>query len=144
MAKLHVTFVPRSGSDLTAVNMPTGFKVLGVRRTVTVNPKAGTVVRDDTQAATTEGSPMLGSTAHSLFIPPQTINAGTTFLKFDIKGSDQFRGIKDCTFTPSANVTFAEGTSYEITVTVDVDYVGVTSTITSWTEEDMPFDPVVL
>lgn len=146
MAKLHVTFVPKAGSDLTAANMPTDFKVLGVRRSVIVNPMAGTVVRDDTQAATTDGAPMLATASQSFFIPPQTINAGAAFLKFDIKANadGKFKGIAGCSFAPTLAVNFEAGKRYELTVTVDVDFVGVTGTITSWNEENLPYDTVVL
>lgn len=143
MAKLHVTFVPKTGSDLTSANMPTIFKVIGVRRTVTINPKAGTVVRDDTQAATTESTPLLGSASQSFFLPPQPL-AASTLLKFDIKGSALFKGIANCTFAPSSAVTLEAGKSYEITVTVDVDYATATGTITSWNEETLNYDTVVL
>ena len=149
MAKVHVTFVPKTGSDLTTDNMPTNFDIIGVRRTVIVNPKAGTVATatsGNNSAATTESAPMLGTASQSFFIPPQTINSGNTFLKFNIKANSdgKFKGISGCTFAPSSNVTFQAGYRYEITVTVDVDFVGVTGTITSWSEETLPYSPVIL
>lgn len=149
MAKVHVTFVPKTGSDLTTDNMPTNFDIIGVRRTVVITPKAGTVVlatNGDDSDATTASSPMLGTASQSFFIPPQTINSGSTFLKFNIKANadGRFKGISGCTFAPSSNVTFQAGYRYEITVTVDVDFVGVTGTITSWSEETLPYSPVIL
>lgn len=133
MAKLHVNFIPKAGSDLTAANMPTSFKVLGVRRSVTVNPKAGTVTTTESEATTAE-HPLLGTTTQSFYIPQQTLAAGTTLLTFDIKGSGNFKGIAGCSFQLPSEVTFAAGCSYEINVTVDVDHITTTGTITTWTD----------
>lgn len=149
MAKVHVTFIPKTGSDLTTANMPTNFDVIGVRRTVVVTPKAGRVTlttSGENSAATTADSPMLGTASQSFFIPPQTINANSTFLKFNIKANadGRFKGISGCTFAPSADFTFQAGYRYDITVTLDVDFVGVTGTITSWSEETLPYSPVIL
>ena len=144
MAKLHVTFVPKTGSDLTTANMPTAFDVQNVFRAVKITPKAGTVTRDETVEKTTSTAPLKAVTEHSFFIAPQEIAASTTLLKFDIKGSGKFKGIEGCTFAPSAKVTFDAGKSYEITVTVDVDFASITGTITTWNTETMSYDTVVL
>ena len=150
MAKVHVTFVPKTGSDLTVNNMPTSFKVNGVYRKLQVSPVAGTVTlatSGDDGAKTTTTNPLLATTGQSFFIPPQVVTLGDNewWLQFDIRGSGQFKGLKDCTFRPSGGtVTLVAGHSYEVTVTVDVDFASVTGTITTWNTETMSYDTVVL
>lgn len=144
MAKVLVTLTPKSGSDLTSENIPGTFDVLNVYRTLTVTPKTGTV-SDGNADLTTEAAPLKGSTSESFFIPPQTVTAGTTLLKFDILPSgDAFKGIEGVTFKPAASVSFEAGKVYHVNVTVDVDLATLTGTITSWTNENLPFDPRVL
>lgn len=146
MAKVHVNFIPKSGSDLTTDNMPTTFKVLGVYRSLRINPKAGTVALNTGVAQTTDGTgtALLGATGQSFFIAPQTISSSTPWLKFDIRGSGQFKGISGCTFTPTSAVTLEAGKSYQVNVTVDVDFASVTGTITTWNQETLSYDTVVL
>ena len=133
MARVHVTFVPKAGSDLTAANMPQTYDVIGVYRSVTVNPKAGTVVRNELVAKTTAEDPLKASVDHSFFIAPQDYPAGT-LLKFNIRGSGNFRGIEGLTFATSGTVSFEAGKSYEVAVTIDVDHATTTGTITPWTD----------
>lgn len=134
MAKVQVVFIPKSGSDLTAANMPTNYDVLNVQRTVTITPTTGAIVSStDAADRTTEGDPMKGLTAEAFFIPPQTVTGGTTLLKFNILPTSNFRGINGCTFAPATTVNFEAGKYYRIEVTVDVDFVTTTGTITTWT-----------
>lgn len=141
MAKLTVTFTPKTGSDLTSANMPTKFDVIGVYRSLKVTPSAGTVTTVEADA-TTQEAPLKGSTAQSLFLPPQRIS--TTLLKFNILGGGKFKGLTGCTFTPASTLDLEGGHEYLINVTVDVDYASVTGSITSWNEVTMSYDTVVL
>ena len=130
MAKMTVVFTPKAGSDLTAANMPTKFDVIGVYTSLTVMPSAGTVTTVESGAAT-----LKGSTTQSILLPPQTLTAGATLLKFNIKGSSNFKGIEAATFkVPSGGITLQEGHEYLVNVTVDVDHITMTGTITSWTD----------
>ena len=133
MAKVTVVFQPKSGSDLTAANMPTEFDVLNVLRTVTVTPKTGDVSAG-TGDKTTADDPLKACTTHSFFLPPQTLTAGDQLLKFNIKPTDNFKGMNDCGYTPAAAVTIEANKQYLITVTVDVDFITTTGTITTWTD----------
>lgn len=146
MAKVHVNFIPKAGSDLTAANMPTTFKVLGVYRSLRINPKEGTFGTNTEVAKTTDGTgtALIGANGQSFFIAPQEISVGTPWLKFDIRGSGQFKGISGCTFTPTSVVTLEAGKCYQVNVTVDVDFVSATGTITTWNQETMSYDTVVL
>lgn len=134
MAKLRVAFTPKTGSDLTAGNMPTKFDVIGVQRQVTLNPKAGTVTTSTAAAdRTTEAAALKGVTSQAFFLPPQPLTAGATLLKFNILGSDNFRGITGATFkVPTGGVNLQAGHEYRINVTVDVDHITMTGTITPW------------
>ena len=143
MAKLHVTLTPKSGSDLTADNIPTNFDVLNVYRTLTITLATGTISSGNADITTTS-APMLCSTEQSFFIPPQTISASTDLLRFNLLPSGEFLGINGVTFRPASNVTFEAGKVYNINVTVDVDFATMTGTITEWTNEDLPYDPRVL
>ena len=134
MAKVHVTFVSKAGSDLTSANMPLTYDVIGVYRSLRINPKAGTVTPITTGAngvKTTEADPLQASVDHSFFIAPQEFPAGT-LLKFNIRGSGNFRGIEGLTFATSSTVSFEAGKSYEVTVTIDVDHATTTGTISAW------------
>lgn len=133
MAKVTVVFTPATGSDLTAVNMPTKFDVLNVYRSLTVTPSTG-AVSTVTSGATTEAIPLKGSTTQSFFIPPQDLASGTKMLKFNILGSGQFKGIEGASLSLSGAQNFEGGKAYLITVSVDVDHITMTGTITSWTD----------
>lgn len=134
MAKLTVTFTPASGSDLTAANMPTKFDVIGVCRSLTVTPSAGTIATVSANA-TTEANPLKGCTTQSILIPPQTLTAGQTLLKFNILGSGHFRGMEGALFkVPTGGVTLQAGYEYRVNVTVDVDFISMKGTITAWTD----------
>lgn len=137
MAKLTVTFTPATGSDLTAANMPTKFDVIGVYRSLTVTPSTGTVTTVQS-GSTTESAPMKGSITQSILIPPQSLTAGSTLLKFNVLGSGQFKGITGATFNvPTGGVNLQAGHEYLVNVTVDVDFVTLTETITGWAIEDI-------
>ena len=144
MAKVHVNFIPKAGGDLTAENMPTTFKVMGVYRSLRITPVSGTVALNTTVAQTTVEAPLLGTTGQSFFVAPQQISSATPWLKFDIRGSGQFKGITGCTFTPSSAVTLEAGKCYQVNVTVDIDFASVTGTITTWNQETLSYDTVVL
>lgn len=143
MAKVTVVFQPKTGSDLTSSNMPSTFDIYNVYRSLTITPSAapatGAVSGGDADMVL-ETSPMKGCTAHSFFIPPQTITANTPILKFNVLPNEAtadfptFLGINGCTFAPDANTTFEAGKQYLITVTVDVDFATMTGTITPWTD----------
>ena len=144
MAKVTVVFTPKAGSDLTAANMPTNFDVLNVYPSVTVTPpKASssvTTVSSGNGTKTSTSSPLQACTTHSFFIPPQTVAAGTTLLRFNVLGNEStaayptFKGIENATFiVPTGGVTFEASHQYLITVTVDVDFITMTGTITPWT-----------
>ena len=137
MAKLRVVFSPKANGDLTQANMPTKFDVIGVNRTVTVNPKAGTVTTSTATAdKTTTDAPLKGVTSQAFFIPPQSLAAGATLLKFNVLGSDNFRGIQGASFAvPTGGVNLQAGHEYHINVTVDVDFITMTGTITPWDSE---------
>lgn len=142
MAKVTVVFQPKTGSDLTSSNMPSTFDIYNVYRSLTITPSeapaTGAVSGGDADMVL-ETSPMKGCTAHSFFIPPQTITANTPILKFNVLPNEAtadfptFLGINGCTFAPAANTTFEAGKQYLITVTVDVDFATMTGTITPWT-----------
>lgn len=133
MAKVTVVFQPKSGSDLTAANMPTEFDVLNVLRTVTVTPTTG-AISAATGDKTTEAEPLKACTTHSFFLPPQTLTADDQLLKFNIKPTNNFKGMTGCGYTPAAAVTIEANKQYLITVTVDVDFITTTGTITTWTD----------
>ena len=143
MAKVTVVFQPKSGSDLTAANMPTEFDVLNVLRTVTVTPTTG-AISAATGDKTTEAEPLKACTTHSFFLPPQTLTADDQLLKFNIKPTNNFKGMTGCGYTPAAAVTIEANKQYLITVTVDVDFITTTGTIETWNSETMTFDPIVL
>jgi hypothetical protein len=144
MAKVTVVFTPKSGSDLTAANMPTNFDVLNVYRDVTVTlPKTASTggVSGGTGTKTSESVPLHACTSHSFFIPPQTLTAGTTLLKFNINANEAtdtysaFKGINGATFVvPTGGVTFQAGYQYLITVLVDVDFITMPGSITPWVD----------
>ena len=133
MAKVTVVFTPKVGSDLTTANMPTKFDVLNVYCSLTVTPSTGTVATV-ASGATTEASPLQGSTTQSFFSPPQDLAKGTKFLKFNILGSGHFKGIEGASLSLTSAQAFEGGKAYLITVTVDVDHISMTGAITSWTD----------
>lgn len=132
MAKVKVTFTP--AGDLTAANMPTTFKVLNVYRTVTITPSTGVISKGNADLTST-AAPLTALTDQAFFIPPQTVSE--KLLTFDILGSGNFNGITGCSFTPSSAIEFNENTCYEIEITVDVDHITATATITPWNNNDM-------
>lgn len=132
MAKVKVTFTP--AGDLTAANMPTTFKVLNVYRTVTITPSTGTISKGNADLTSTS-APLTALSDQAFFIPSQTVSE--ELLSFDILGSGNFNGITGCSFTPSSAIEFNENTCYEIEVTVDVDHITATATITPWVNNDM-------
>lgn len=143
MAKVTVAFQPKSGCDLTAANMPSEFDIYNVYRSVTITPTAAPAtgaVSAGNDDMVLETSPMKGCITHSFFIPPQTITAGTAILKFNVLPNGEadnfptFLGINGCTFAPATNTAFEAGKQYLITVTVDVDFITMTGTITPWTD----------
>lgn len=139
MAKIHVTFSP--DGDLKAANMPTTFKVLNIYRTLSISPSTG-IVSEGNADLTTADAPLNASTTQAFFIPPQTFTPAATptdkpLLTFDILPSGNFTGITGCAFYPSSAVQFKANTSYEIVVTVDVDHVTATATITAWDKNNL-------
>lgn len=146
MAKIQVVFSPKTGSDLTADNMPTNFDVVGVQRSVTVTLNTGDVTTStDANDKATSLNPIRAFTTSPFFIPPQSVAAGETMLRFNILSTENFQGIDGATFkVPSGGVTFEAGHSYQINVTVDVDFNTLTGTITQWSEESMSFEPIIL
>lgn len=140
MAKVLVTLTPKTGSDLTAANIPEAFDVLNVVRSVTIRPKAGTITTNTSEAKTSELSPLKGLTTQAFFLPPQSLTADTELLKFNILASGNFKGINGATFkVPTGGVTFEAGKVYHINVTVDVDFVTMTGTITPWIPETISY-----
>ena len=143
MAKVQVEFTPKSGSDLTAANMPAGYDVLNVQRSVTIVPRTGALTTSGDK--TTTVNPLKGLTTDWFFIPPQTVDAGTELLQFEILPSDKFKGINGATFkVPDGGITFQAGHTYKLAVTVDVDLSTLTGTIQEWSEETMTFEPIIL
>lgn len=158
MARVKVVFTPKAGSDLTADNMPTNFDVQNVYHTVTVDPHAayvdpagvnttGITLYESAGQYTTGNDALKGSTDQAFLLPPQTITAGTNLLKFDIKAGNNtvtpasdFKGINGATFVvPSGGITLQAGHSYTINVTVDVDFITLTGTITGWVAASADF-----
>lgn len=146
MAKIQVVFSPKSGGDLTEDNMPINFDVVSVQRSVIVTLKTGDVITNtDANDKATMSNPIKAFTTSPFFIPPQSVAAGETMLRFNILSTENFQGIDGATFkVPSGGVTFEAGHSYQINVTVDVDFNTLTGTITQWSEESMSFEPIIL
>lgn len=142
MAKIIVKFNP-TGS-LTEENMPTEFQVINVQKDITIRPK--TTATSGSASITTSGAAttIIANSSEAFLIPPQTIS--NAFLKFTIKGkaSDKFDDIIDVTFTPTQSLTLEANNVYEITVSVNVNYVTVTAAITPWNHEDITFDKYIL
>ena len=137
MAKVLVIFNPTD--ELSAVNMPNGtISVSNVKTSVTISPKTGSV---STSGSTTTITALAGE---AFFLPPQTIAAGTQFLKFDLRNNSGGTGIQNVTVKPTTALELNGGVFYVLTVDVGIVNVSISSTITPWDKEILPFDPVIL
>lgn len=138
MCKVLVQFNPTE--DLTQDNMPNNTYLMeNVKTQLTVNLKTGSVTTTGSKGIVT------AKVGEPFFIAPQTIEAGTELLKFNLRnveGTDT--GIKNVTFSPTADLEFHEGTYYILTVNVGVRYITLTTTIRNWTGEEMNFDKIIL
>lgn len=138
MAKVLVEF--NATEDLTADNMPNNtYSVENVQTSRTVTLKTGEVA--NTESTTT----ITAKVGEPFFMPPQTISANTEFLKFDLRNvGGAATGIRNVTFTPSADMTFNEGVYYILTLNIGVRYITLTTTIRDWTGETILFDKIIL
>lgn len=137
MAKVLVVFNPTG--ELSAVNMPNGsFSVTNVKTSVTISPKTGSV---STSGSTTTITAQAGQ---AFFLPPQTIAAGTQFLKFNLRNNAGAAGIQNVTVKPGTTLELNGGVFYVLTVDVGIVNVSMSSTITPWDKEILPFDAVIL
>lgn len=137
MAKVLVVLNPTD--DLSAVNMPIGnFSVTNVKTNVTIVPKTGSV--------STTGSPttITAQVGQPFFLPPQTIAAGTQFLRFNLRNNSGATGIQNVTVKPATALELNAGVFYVLTVNVGIVNIHMTSTIVPWGKENLPFDPVIL
>ncbi|MBQ9261070.1 MAG: fimbrillin family protein [Prevotella sp.] len=144
MAKVLVKFNPTE--DLESYNMPINtYSIENVKTELTVKlmPSDFNITGD----ISTTGNPtsIKAKVDEPFFLPPQTITAGTKFLKFDLRnvgGTDT--GIRNVTYAPTSDLTFNEGVYYVLTLNVGVHYITITTTIRDWTAETITFDKIIL
>ena len=138
MAKVLVQFVPTG--EMKEENLPDMFYVTNICPTVTIDPQEGTIDTGNSQTTT-----LTAARGQAFFLPPQTIQANSQFLKFDLKavgGADT--GIKNVTFTPTSSITFNANTCYVLSLKLDLNYIKLTGSIKDWTAETLAFDKIIL
>lgn len=111
----------KAGSGISSVDNAT-VEVVNAEKAVKFNRTTGTV---GTASASSKSNVTLGT--YGAIIAPQTVVQNTKLLKIMLAGGGEFY------HTTTSETTFAGGSHYTYTITVNATGLTVTSTITAWT-----------